>query len=386
MNTTSIHPIEKNKRVIIVDILRGWALLGVVLVNYFLFFYLGSPTKIPSDDVASHVLKMIITIIFTNKSRILLNVLFGYGFGVLMANLVAKSINPLPFFGRRMFWLLIFGLVNSCFYYGDILKDYALIGMMLLIFHRASAKATLFLATLTFLIFPASIVFLSGFSNGVKPPDLDLYRSSNIFNVIHYGLADSLKDFFALNKVFGLNMVVLGCFFFGRFLQQIKFFERLNENKKYVKRSFWIALVASFALGLTYFNHNKIGLEFFNYYNIEYWFEGCLMICISSAICWLYIAKKLKKFFHAIEIIGKMTLTNYLTQNFIGFLLFSGFGLGLLHKLPFYGYVLIAIGVYTGQVYFSKWWLSKYNYGPAEWLWRWLTYGTKLNIKKKTNI
>jgi uncharacterized protein len=386
MNATTILPIEKNNRVIIVDILRGWALLGVVLVNYFLFFYLGSPTKIPADDVASRVLKMIITIIFTNKSRILLNVLFGYGFGVLMDNLVTKSINPLPFFGRRMFWLLVFGLINSCFYYGDILKDYALIGMMLLVFYRVSAKTTLLLAVITFLIFPASIVFLSGFSADAKTPDLGLYRSANLFNVMHYGLADSLKDFFALNKVFGLNMVVLGCFFFGRFLQQIKFFESLDKNKKHVKRSFWIALFASFALGLTYFNHNKIGLGFFDHYNIEYWFEACLMICIASAICWFYIAKKLKKFFQAIEVIGKMTLTNYLMQNFISILLFSGLGFGLLHKLPFYGYVLIAVGVYTAQVYFSKWWLSKYNYGPAEWLWRWLTYGTKLSIKKRPNV
>ncbi len=383
MNATTILPIEKNKRVIIVDILRGWALLGVVLVNYFLFFYLGSPTKIPSDDVASRVLKMIITIIFTNKSRILLNVLFGYGFGILIDNLTTKGINPLPFFSRRMFWLLIFGLVNSCFYYGDILKDYALIGMMLLIFHRVSAKTTLLLAASTFLIFPASIVFLSGFSKNIKSPALELYSSPNIINVIHYGLADSLKDFFTLNKIFGLNLVVLGCFFFGRFLQQIKFFESLGENKKYIKRSFWAALLASFALGLTYFNHNKLGLGFFDHYNIEYWFEACLMICIASAICWLYIEKKLKTFFHAIEIIGKMTLTNYLMQNFIGFVLFSGFGFSLLHKLPFYGYVLIAIGIYTGQVYFSKWWLSKYNYGPAEWLWRCLTYGTRLNIKKR---
>jgi uncharacterized protein len=102
------------------------------------------------------------------------------------------------------------------------------------------------------------------------------------------------------------------------------------------------------------------------------------MIFITSAICWLYVCKKLKTFFSSLQTIGKMTLTNYLMQNLIGLLLFSGLGFNLTQKLPFYGYVLMAVGIYTGQVYFSKWWLSKYNYGPVEWLWRRLTYRSKL--------
>ncbi|WP_460694623.1 DUF418 domain-containing protein [Mucilaginibacter puniceus] len=258
--------------------------------------------------------------------------------------------------------------------------------MVLLLFHNVSAKSALYLSLLTFLIFPASIVFLSGTNNPSETTPLQLFQSHNIINVFTYGLKESFKDFFALNKLFGLNLVVLACFFLGQYLQKVKFFDNLTQNKKYIKKSFWIGLLMSFISGVIYFNHDNLGLLLFKYYNIQYLFETFIMIFIASAICWLYVCKKLKTFFYSLQTIGRMTLTNYLMQNLIGLLLFSGFGFSLAQKLPFYGYVLIAIGIYICQIYYSIWWLSKYNYGPVEWLWRRLTYGNKIIIKKNQNI
>jgi len=106
------------------------------------------------------------------------------------------------------------------------------------------------------------------------------------------------------------------------------------------------------------------------------------MVFMMAALCWLYVAGKLKRFFRSMQFIGKMTLTNYLVQNIIALFVFSGFGFGLMHKMPYAYYVLLALAVFVLQIYYSRWWLSKYNYGPVEWVWRELAYGKRLRIRK----
>ena len=106
------------------------------------------------------------------------------------------------------------------------------------------------------------------------------------------------------------------------------------------------------------------------------------MLVLLSAICWLYKKDKLKRFFSSLQVIGRMTLTNYLMQNLIGLILFSGFGFNLLLQLPFYAFVLLAVVIFVSQVYLSRWWLSKYNYGPVEWIWRQMSYGKMLPLRK----
>jgi uncharacterized protein len=72
--------------------------------------------------------------------------------------------------------------------------------------------------------------------------------------------------------------------------------------------------------------------------------------------------------------VGRMGLTTYLTQTFFGVLLFFGIGFGLLGEIGVLASVGIAVLIFTGQIYFSKWWLSRFRYGPVEWLWRSATY------------
>ena len=103
MNTGTITPIVPEKRLAIIDILRGWALLGVVLMNYTdVYSMLSKPLR---PDRFNSVLMGIGSVVFEAKSWTLLSFLFGYGFAVLIDNLTAKGIKPAPFFLRRMFWL-----------------------------------------------------------------------------------------------------------------------------------------------------------------------------------------------------------------------------------------------------------------------------------------
>ncbi len=377
----NISPIDQNQRTAIVDILRGWALIGVVLVNYFLFFYLDKSARIASDEIPSKLLKILTSIFFTNKSRLMLNVLFGYGFSVLIANLKIKNINPVSFFSRRMFWLFIIAILNTCLYYGDFLKDYALLGIVMLFFYKASVKASMYCGLLLLLIFPFTSNFYSP-TIANSTTDLKLYESHNIFNVFYYGLKDGLKDFIDIGKLLGVDLLVLACFLIGQFFQKIDIFNKIAENKKYIIRTFFGSFIATILFTALPRLSDLLDLKFFNHYDIQFWPELSQMFAIMSAICWLYISGKLKWFFKSLQMVGRMTLTNYIIQNLLGLLLFSGFGFGLLHKLPFYSYILLAVVIYILQIYSSKWWLSKYQYGPVEWIWRMLSYGKILPIKK----
>jgi len=103
------------------------------------------------------------------------------------------------------------------------------------------------------------------------------------------------------------------------------------------------------------------------------------MVFTTSAICWLYFAGYGKKIFESLQMIGKMTLTNYILQNMMAFVLF----ICIRPNWNWESYILTGIAVYIVQIFFSKWWLSQYHYGFFEWLWRCLSYQKRFALKKE---
>jgi uncharacterized protein len=183
-------------------------------------------------------------------------------------------------------------------------------------------------------------------------------------------------------RLLGINLFVLACFLFGQFLHKINFFTKILENSISAKRLFWTSLITTSLIALiTKGAEQLLKFDIFKHYSIEFWLDFGQMCILLSGICWLFKKGKFKTFFNVLQTVGKMTLSNYVIQNITGIILFSGFGLGLIH-LPFHGYILIAITIYIIQIFFSKWWLSKFQYGPIEWIWRQLSYMKKVPIKK----
>lgn len=389
MQSYAVQPIQQNQRTAIVDILRGWALLGVVLMNYADAYYLGADFNSQKMDVATKILMGFSQIVFAAKSWTMLSFLFGYGFAVLMQNISNKGINPYAFFSRRMFWLFILAIINSAFFFGDILKDYAVMGMVLLLFYRCTARVALYISIGLLMIVPAVAAFVQNLKmpGGMQliAPYFHLFQSHNPLKVLWFGLLGTYKyEIENPGYLITVHVVMLTCFMLGLAAQKIDFFNRLVENKKYIKRIFWGSLVFTLLMVAYFITTQNMKWTFAKYYSPFYWVILSSMIFITSALCWLYVSKKLKKFFSAMQTIGKMTLTNYITQNVLAVLLFSGFGfsLSLAHRIHFGYYLLFAFTIYVLQVYFSKWWLSRYYYGPIEWIWRQLSYGKRFPIKK----
>jgi len=218
-------------------------------------------------------------------------------------------------------------------------------------------------------------------------PYYSLYQGHNPLNVLWFGLIGTWHDE-VISPVYAItiHVIMLCCFFLGLAAQKFNFFGNLLTNKKYIKRIFWISLIVSVLIfASAILTNDKKYDAFYSYFSTRYLLVLSTMLLIASAICWLYLAGKLKRFFESMQVIGKMTLTNYMTQNLLGLFLFSGFGfgLGLSHKLYLGYYYFFALLIYILQVHFSKWWLERYYYGPIEWVWRQLSYGKRLPIKRQ---
>jgi uncharacterized protein len=380
------QPIEDQKRTAIVDILRGWALLGVVICNYTDYIHIGLPTSAIASDALSNVLRVINHLFFSAKSWTLLTLLFGYGFAILINNVASKGKNPVYFFCWRMILLFMFAFIDSAFWLGDILKDYAFLGLILLLFYKSSAKTILITCLSLFLMVPFIAVFIGNINMvypeiSTSPEFLKLYHSGNWLDFFEFNLlASYYEQMIVPGYAITAHIVMFTCMLLGFYAQKINFFNRLHELKKQLKNMLFISLFTALSLGAFFTIASKV--TSFTYFNPYYWLIISIMLFIASGLCLLYTNNKLKTIFNHFRFSGKMALTNYMVQNILAAFIFSGIGLNLSNSMPYWFYFSLAISIYIIQLFVSKWWLSKFNYGPVEWLWRVMSYGEVFPFKK----
>ena len=130
----STFPTEQKNRTVIVDVIRGFALIGVLIANFTSYVNQQTPQPV-LDSISSSFDRSLIhinAVFFEWKFFTLFSILFGYGFGLILESLEEKKINPNTFFLKRMFWLFLFGCIHTIFWWADVLHLYALSGIVLL--------------------------------------------------------------------------------------------------------------------------------------------------------------------------------------------------------------------------------------------------------------
>jgi uncharacterized protein len=364
------------QRIEIVDVLRGWALLGVVLVNFAIFYSFDRNQRIPADDGLSQAAKLLVQVVFQGKGWPALALLFGYGFSAWIQKTQSRGLNPVPGFLRRMAWLLVIGLVNCALYYGDVLKDYAIVGLVVLLFYRVSSRAALALGVGCLLAFPAvvSVTRGLGIESPVASPAIALYQSHDLLQVLRFGLQSGLSISLSPTKYADWNLVMLGCAFIGVYVHRTGLLVNLSENLRLVRRIFWCSLVFAIITAAARAGIAQTGVNPDDYYDIHFWPMLGQMAFFMAGICWLYANGRLPRLFGALRNVGRMTLTNYFVQNLVALLVFSGAGLGLLYRMPYSLHVAIALVLFVVQIGFSRFWLAHYRLGPIEWVWRTLSF------------
>ncbi len=390
---TTPLPIQQKERIVVVDVLRGFALFGVLLGNFSSML----TNNVPQNIIDAHAtnidrfLNELHNIFIENKFMCLFSILFGYGFGVIMERLEKKNINSTRFFLRRMFWLFIFGCINLALWNGDILHIYAITGIFLLLFKKQSNRSVLLFSIFFLFVLPTSIRFcqhyflnFSADFNAVVNGYYHTYKFGSFKNVAAINYKTYPGEWISTWIEWRDMSETLGRFLLGYYILRRQLLINLDENISLIKKVWkYTFVVTVLYIILVVLSDEKI-ISTPSFILYPFLKIGILFTTLfySTSLIQLYYKKRFPRLMHAFRNLGCMTLTNYLAETILYVIIFYGIGFGLLGDFSFGIIWLCSFIVYFLQAIFSKWWLSKFYYGPVEWIWRQLTYLQRFQLKK----
>ncbi|RIW35306.1 DUF418 domain-containing protein [Bacillus salacetis] len=380
------QPVAQKERILSLDVIRGFSLLGIFIINMisfhspFLYIDQYSWWKAPGDQA----LFPWIDILVQSSFYPLFAMLFGYGLALQYERSMEKGADFFPLAVRRLFVLLLIGCVHAFLIWsGDILTNYALFGFILLVFMKLKGRALLWIGALLFLIPQLFFSILMVLMSLVDQTGVAFYSDlTNITSSIEaYGngsfkeiFLQRVEDWYNVNgpgNIIFLMLSILPMMMIGAGAGKLHILERIHREKKV-----WITLLLIFSgVGLA-----LKSLPFTVEANVAYSYIqdmlGAPFLSVSYAIllALLLINRKISAVLKPLAAAGRMSLTNYLTQSIIGTLIFYNYGLGLYGGVTLATGTWLAAGIFFIQVILSEIWLSKFRQGPMERLWRTLTY------------
>ncbi|MFN7253483.1 MAG: DUF418 domain-containing protein [Anaerobacillus sp.] len=391
-------PTAANERIVTLDIIRAFALFGILLVNMRFF----STPAIQADSIgisfSGNLLDTISTwfiFIFAEiKFVSMFSMLFGIGFLLFMERGEEKGIYVKKFFKRRLLVLLMFGLIHIFFFwYGDILTFYALLGFILLFMkdkqlrYLKRAAIITWSIVVTFFMLMASLMFVAQIETTPEQLALmenevvriaDVYSQGTFVEILQQRINDI--SIIAVGNIF-LFGVILTMFFFGMYFWRTGIFtntaENLNRIRRIAKRMLMVGVLGLIlaSLGMIFIDGANSPWYFVKYGGLFISGPSISIFYVMSILLLLQNKDRLAKSTTYLQPVGKMALSNYLMQTLLCTTIFYSYGLGLFGSIgPFRG-ILITIGIYSLQIVYSYFWMKRFRFGPMEWLWRRLTYG-----------
>lgn len=412
MTIQVISPLQTKQRIEFIDILRGFALFGVLVINVYTF------SKPPSGHIGSNyndlhgfqeIFAWFINIFITGKFYTIFSFLFGLGFAIQIERLKNKTDKYISTYVRRLLILIVFGLIHGIFLYtGDILKLYALNGFLLLLFRNSSPKKIIWWAiSLTIamiLLFSLATIGESFESNKAKKTDNPVIEKKNEDRLTHkekeaiwtktyqngnfIEISKTRVEIMIDNESIGLYfispIIILPLFLMGAYFGKKKIFQNLKANKKlFRKMQLWglfIGLLLSTALvaeSILLDNDSGTLKSFISQLN-----NIALASFLIGTTALLFLNNKLSVLYKPLKSLGQSALSNYLLQSLLFGLLMFNYGFCLAEKLNVTSLFFIATAIFILQAYISMLWMNKFRFGPAEWLWRSLTYRKFQSMKK----
>ena len=398
----SIPTIPENhsqNRILIIDVLRGFALFGI-LYAHMIFWYSGGP--LPENvyqtyiDIPNGIVIGLHMLFFSAKFFSLFSFLFGLSFYIQIQALAEKHENVVLRFGWRLLILGAIGLIHNAFWRADILTIYVPLGFILLFARNLSNKTLLILGVVLTLNIPTKIIEVISIvaNNNIEfIPNNFVAEGARYFNVMNQAtftevVADnvhSLKEKVNYQLTSGRLFITFGFFLLGMLAGRQKWFSDLEKNRELFKKvwkKLGIALVALSIVSIVFsVSVYALSIDMKTSHWLR-WFAGYFVDGFNTGVTLFYIASigllmlkpKWHNRFAPLSYIGKMALTSYLTQTIFGVLLFFHFGWGLFMKTSLIMNILLCCTIFGLQIVFCKFWLQRFNYGPVEWLWRSGTY------------
>jgi len=371
-----------NRRLKMIDAMRGFSLLGIILANMLIFQY-GSwgaiDLKESGFSTADQIVNELLEVLVVGSFMPIFAFLFGFGIIKMKDSLESRQLSPYPYLSRRFLLLMLIGMLHGFFIWeGDILTYYGLYGFVLLLYIRCRPRTLLIWTIAGF-----SLMLLFGvLSLWISTPETaltEMERSYHLETLHVYSMgsyADILVQrnmttpFLDFPLAFILIFVLVGMtsllyiplFWLGMYMAQKGIFNDPQSKSRLYRNGMLIFL----PVGLISKSMMVI-MPVLDWETFSLLFGGpILSIGYIFAFAWLYLKWQSAKWMNGFIAIGKLSLTNYLLQSIICTTIYYGYGLGLFGQLGIAWGALVAVLIYALQFVLSPLYLRKYNYGPVE--------------------
>jgi uncharacterized protein len=388
--------VTEPERIASIDVLRGFALLGILVMNIQSFAMpvaaYSNPRAYGDLTGANYAVWLLSHVLADQKFMTIFSMLFGSGIVLMTGRRDEAGLRPAGAHYRRMGALALFGLLHAYLaWYGDILFSYALCGMVVFLFRKVRPRFLILLGLLLLAIRPGVLAaldwitswspeFLKLLEEGWKPPaeairqEIQAYRGSWLQGLQHRWLISFMVQTFGFLlltawRAGGLMLVGMGLYKLGVF--------SLRRSRAEYVALIAVALLVGVPIILYGVLMNEraawyVGYAKFTGAQFNYW--GSILVSLGwvGVIMLICGQPRLVPLTRPLAAVGQMALTNYLMHTVICTTLFYGFGFfGQLERI---GQIGIVLAIWTLQLIVSPIWLHYFRFGPAEWVWRALTY------------
>ncbi|MDB4970247.1 MAG: hypothetical protein JWN44_5936 [Myxococcales bacterium] len=389
----SLAPVAPRERIVTLDVLRGFALLGVLIGNSYWLYSARAWERPPDTTRLDSIAHWFVALFVESKAQTLLTFLFGFGFAAQLLRAEERNEPVMGVYLRRLVVLLTIGVLHVMLWWGDVTWTYAVAGFGLLLFLRASDRACVIWAmVLTFI--PAAIGAFPSVRSaaaGLLANPSDLTRARQTFltaiHVKRFWPVVSAHLHFALVYqapfYFSYYPWLVGRFLLGYVAGRQRWFEddgarHLPLFRKLVLYGL-VADVPGVALTIVFRSGvlagHKLGTAaHLAFAVIEQLGSLGLTAAYVGTVVLLMQRRSWRRLLTLIAPAGRMPLTTYISQSVICTFLYYGWGLGWAGRARSAPCVALAFAIFALQVAVCHLWLRRFRFGPLEWVWRTLVY------------
>lgn len=425
------EPTRRDERIAMLDITRGIAVLGILLMNitgFGLPHAYDDPTNWGGHEGANLTVWRIMALFFEGTMRGLFTLLFGASALLFVERHTRRwpDMRPADLYFRRTLWLIAFGLVNGylLLWDGDVLYFYGVTGLLLFVFRNMQPRPLIILATVVMCLQTlVTVVEWHGYEQVAAEAHaaqdqrsrgeilteeesgaIDTLRTTNEdFKPTRQSLEDTVAKVrasyaSALSDISKRTWYVETEFFFrhgllecvGMMLLGMALFKLGVLTGDASTRTYLALLIVGYAIGLPVNVYEMVSLEHAQF-SIDALIRSYLTydlgripmtlghVGLIGLLCRAFASTSAAR---TIAAVGQMALTNYLAQSVICMLLFTGAGLALYGQLERHQLYYVVVAIWAVQIVWSPLWLRHFRFGPAEWLWRSLTYWRKQPLRR----
>ncbi len=400
--TPVMGPTRPRDRIEVLDILRGFALFGILLVNMRVFSGPGELSTQLFTGSADRVASGLIEFFAQQKFLSLFTFLFGLGFALQMGRAKARGARFAPIYCRRLLGLLLIGVLHGFFLADvDTLQAYVLVGFLLLFFRHRSPRTILITAFVCLLIpIGRDAVELKLREIHLANPQaaeemrredadraaarrarLEAYAKGTYGEIVVHRAKFWKRVYFSLDfypSWLGEEFVM---FLLGLYVGRRRIFENLSVHLPFIRKILWWVLGLGLLCTAVSYAMSQLTDPALPYLTRPLgsllWAVGAPALSFFYASILLLLAQRQiwKPRLYPLATAGRMALTNYLLQSVICTTIFYSYGLGLYGQVGPAAGVSLTVLIFVTQIMLSVWWMRRFRFGPVEWLWRTLTYG-----------